>query len=141
MRYVTESLAEALYQARKNRMEEAPEVKKVNESEEAPEVKKTINESEEEDFTDVDDREPEADDEEAVDDAIDESAEVINEEEKEDESEDSEEVDEARWVTMKNKNHALIDNDGSVLAGGDPKTRKKVSRKEIEAAAKSAGSK
>lgn len=131
MRYVTESLAEALYQARKNRMEEAPEVKKVNESEEeAPEVKKTVNESEEsEDFTDVDDREPEADDEEAVDDAIDES------------NEDSEEVDEARWVTMKNKNHALIDDDGSVLAGGDPKTHKKVSRKEIEAAAKDAGSK
>ena len=124
MKYVTESLAEALYATRKNRLnnEEAPEVKKVNESDE--------------DFTDVSDREPEVDNEEEVEDAL-----GLNESKEELTEDDGEEVDEARWVTMKNKNHALIDDDGSVLAGGDPKTRKKVSRKEIAAAAKDAGSK
>ena len=124
MKYVTESLADALYAARKNRMsKEAPEVKRVNESE---------------DYTDVDDRLPEADNEEEIDNALNlkEGEDMDSESE-----EDDEDVDEARWVTMKNKNHALIDDDGSVIAGGDPKTRKNVSKKEIEAAAKDAGSK
>ena len=81
-------------------------------------------------YTDVDDTDSEPDNEKEVDDAL-----GLKEcSDGKSDKENGEEVDEARWVTMKNKNHALIDDDGSVLAGGDPKTRKKVSRKEIEAA-------
>lgn len=113
MRYVTESLADALYKARLARLNENTE-----------EVK------EGEDFDDVDDIELEPDNEKEVDKAL-----GLGDEDT------SDDVDEARWVTMKNGNHALIDDDGGVLAGGDPKTRKDASKKEIEAAAKDAGSK
>lgn len=96
MKYVTEGLAEALYEARKKGLLESN------------------------DYDDVDDRESEADNLGEVEDELD--------------------LEEARWVTM-HGNHALVDDDGGVLKGGDPKVRKKVSKKEIEAAVKDANAK
>lgn len=136
MKYVTESLADALYKARvarrNNLINESEEVKTIAQPDEPTEVddkelaKISEGEVEIEDDDTAEDATKSADEEE-VDNALD-----------IEESED--EVDEARWVTM-HGNHALVDDEGGILKGGDPKKRVKADKKTIDAAVKDANSK
>ena len=142
MKYVTESLADALYKARvarrNNLINESEEVKTIAQPDEPTEVddkelaKISESEVEIEDDDTAEDATKSADEEEVDND--------LDIEESDDEEESEDEVDEARWVTM-HGNHALVDDNGGILKGGDPKKRVKADKKTIDAAVKDANSK